>query len=109
MNHQDWKPVVFRKTNTIIEKPGYKGNNTQQKNASIEKRAENDTLQHKKITPVMRTTIQKARTLKGLTQKELATQCRFNVSIINEIESGKAIYNAQHIEKIKRVLNIKFN
>jgi len=110
MEHQDWKRIIVRKPNAHDNKEsGYKGNNQQQKNASIEKKAQNDILQHKKITNDMRSKIQQARTIKGLTQKELANRCRFTVTIINEIESGKAIYNTQHIEKIKRVLNISFN
>ena len=43
----------------------------------------------------------------GLTQKELAQRCNFNVQIVNDIETGKAIYNHIHINKIKRVLKMK--
>ena len=114
MDHQDWKPVIVRKNkNSDNDKTGknttYKASQKQQKDASIEKKAENDTLKHKQITLQMRQAIQKARNAKGMTQKELASQCRFPVSVINEIESGKAIYKHQHIEKLKRVLNIKFS
>lgn len=114
MDHQDWKPVIVRtaknKSNVNDKKATtYKASQKQQKDASIEKKAENDTLKHKQITVQMRQAIQKARTAKGMTQKELASECRFPVSVINEIESGKAIYNHQHIEKIKRVLKIKLS
>ena len=38
--------------------------------------------------------------------KQLAQKCNLPLQIINEIETGKAIYNHQHINKIKRVLKI---
>ena len=108
MEHQDWKPVIVRtKKPSDSKKSSYKGSQKNQKDSSIEKKADNDTLKHKQLTLQMRQTIQKARTSKGLTQKELANQCRLPVAVINEIESGKAIYNHQHIEKIKRILQLK--
>ena len=110
MNHQDWKTIIVHKpksnsdnkTNVTRKTP------TQQKLRSIEKKAENDELKHKQVTVEMRKTIQQARTSKGFTQKELAQKCGFTQKILNEIESGKAIYNANHMNKIKKQLGVKF-
>ena len=74
---------------------------------SIEKKADEGNLKHKHITKELRLQIQQARNSKGLTQKQLANNCQLTQQIINDIESGKAIYNHQHINKIKRYLKIK--
>ena len=78
-----------------------------QKAKSIEKKADEGNLKHKHITKELRLQIQQARNSKGLTQKQLANNCQLTQQIINDIESGKAIYNHQHINKIKRHLKIK--
>jgi len=48
----------------------------------------------------------KARTAKSLTQKQLASSINLSLQIISDIESGKALYNPQHISKIKRYLKL---
>ena len=45
-----------------------------------------------------------SRVKKKLTQKELANKCNLSIKIIVDIESGKANYNANHINKIKNLL-----
>ena len=109
-DHQDWKQVIIKKPQTTefrkennISKPS--SNN--QKLKSIEKKAEEGNLKHKQITKELRLQIQQARNSKGLTQKQLAQQCQLTPQIINDIESGKSIYNHSHISKIKRILKIK--
>ena len=37
-----------------------------------------------------------------LKQKDLAKQLNINVSVLNEIETGKAIYNGKLLSRIKR-------
>lgn len=109
MNHQDWKTIVVHKPKSNEKQSNVvKTTPTQQKHRSIEKKAENDELKHKLITVEMRKTIQQARACKGFTQKELAQKCGFTPKILNEIESGKAIYNANHMNKIKKQLGVKF-
>ena len=108
-DHQDWKPIIIKKKqidkNKININP--KQSLESQKINSIEKKAEIGDLKHKQITKELRLEIQKARNSKGLTQKQLAQQCQLTVQIINDIESGKSIYNHNHINKIKRSLQIK--
>ena len=106
LDHQDWKTIIVKKKREEkVSKP--KINNEQQKLNSIEKKAENDDLKHKTITLELRQNIQKARCLKKLTQKQLANNINLPLPVISEIESGKAIYNHQHIIKIKRYLKLK--
>ena len=110
-DHQDWKKVIIKKPKTTTEfrkeNNISKPSSTNQKLKSIEKKAEEGDLKHKKITKELRLQIQQARNSKGLTQKQLAQQCQLTPQIINDIESGKAIYNHSHISKIKRILKIK--
>ena len=51
--------------------------------------------------------IQKGRSEKKLTQKELATKINEKPAIINEYESGKAIPNNQILGKIERAIGVK--
>lgn len=106
LDHQDWKTIVVKKKREDkTSKP--KISNEQQKLKSIEKKADNDELKHKTITLELRQNIQKARCLKNLTQKQLANNINLPLQVISDIESGKAIYNHQHINKIKRYLKLK--
>ena len=108
LDHQDWKDIVVRKKPTINAgiKPKNLDPNTQKLN-SIENKADNDELKHDKITLELRQNIQKGRSSKGLTQKQLANSINMPLQKIQEIESGKAIYNGNNINKIKRFLKIQ--
>ena len=108
LDHQDWKDIVVHKKPTINAgiKPKNLDPNTQKLN-SIENKADNDELKHDKITLELRQNIQKGRSSKGLTQKQLANSINMPLQKIQEIESGKAIYNGKDINKIKRFLKIK--
>ena len=108
MNHQDWKPVVVRTTQSIKEeaKASKKLSESQQRDHKILKQVDNDELTHKKVSPELRKQIQQGRSALKWKQKDLAQKTNLPVSVINDIETGKAIYNPQHINKIKRVLKI---
>jgi len=108
LDHQDWKPIIIRKNakNNVVNSKK-KVDNATLKKISIEKKAEVDDLHHKKLTLELRQSIQKARCAKSLTQKQLSNSVNLPVQVISDIESGKAIYNAQHINKIKRFLKLK--
>ena len=109
LEHQDWKPVIINKkdtssntTNTTSKKLSDK----QQCDIKLLKQADNDELKHKKVPPEVRKQIQQKRGSLKWTQKQLAQKVNLQVSIINDIETGKATYNPQHITKIKRILKI---
>ena len=111
LDHQDWKQVVINpKKNTSVKQGGTKPtkvlSQTQQRETSLLKKAENDDLKHTKITNELRTKIIQGRASQKWKQKDLAQKCNLPISVINEIESGKAIYNPQHINKIKKILKI---
>ena len=106
-DHQDWKDIVVRKKlDKTIASNAKKIDNATQKLLSVEKKADNDELKHDKINLELRQNIQKGRSSKGLTQKQLANSINMPLQKIQEIESGKAIYNGNDINRIKRFLKI---
>ena len=105
LEHQDWKTVTVKKKKDEKSKEIKKKIDPNIKN--IEKQVDEDNLKHKKISPELKQKLIQGRCSQKLTQKELAQKCNLPLQIINEIETGKAIYNQQHINKIKRILKIK--
>ena len=106
LDHQDWKTIIIKKPKENVKNSTKKINNDAQKKISVEKKAEEGDLKQKKITLELRQDIMKARTAKSLTQKQLASYINLPLQIISDIESGKALYNPQHISKIKRYLKL---
>ena len=112
LEHQDWKQIIINKkdkkdknSSTLTTSKGTLSVK-QQTDIKLLKQVENDDLKHKKVPPEIRKQIQQKRGQLTWTQKDLAQRCNFQVSIINDIETGKANYNPQHITKIKRILKI---
>ena len=112
LEHQDWKPVIINKkgskdtSSNTTKTTSKKLSDKQQCDIKLLKQADNDELKHKKVPPEVRKQIQQKRGSLKWTQKQLAQKVNLQVSIINDIETGKANYNPQHITKIKRILKI---
>lgn len=107
LDHQDWKTIIVKKPKENLKISKKKISNNSQKIISVEKKAEEGDLKQKKITLELRQDIMKARAAKSLTQKQLASSVNLPQQVISDIESGKALYNPQHISKIKRFLKLK--
>ena len=109
LDHQDWTTIKVnkKKNNTEVKESTNKKKPVDLKAKKLEKKVDEDDLKHKKITPELKQQIIQSRCLNSLTQKQLAQKCNLPLQIINDIETGKAIYNHVHINKIKRVLKIK--
>ena len=108
LEHQNWTPQVVRNKKDNIDGGSKKKiSQAQQRDNKLMKKADNDDLKHDKITLELIVKIQQGRASQKWTQKDLANRCNLPVTVINEIESGKAIYNPQQINKIKRILKIK--
>tara|TARA_B100000902_G_scaffold65012_1_gene71568 strand:+ start:849 stop:1193 length:345 start_codon:yes stop_codon:yes gene_type:complete len=108
-DHQDWKTIVVKtnKKKGENKKSTKKIDNTTQKLMKVERKADNDELKHDVYTKEFRIAMVDKRTQTlNMTQKQLATRLNMPEKTIKEIESGKAIYNAGHYNKIKRVLKI---
>ncbi|MBD23781.1 MAG: hypothetical protein CMG46_02060 [Candidatus Marinimicrobia bacterium] len=110
LDHQDWDKVIINKNKSKKDAENtHKQQNIISKNVKLEKKIEQGELFHNKVPLSLRNEIVKQRNLKKWTQKELANKINLSIQIINEIESGKAIYNHVHINKIKRILKIPKN
>merc|ERR1712232_811711 len=76
--------------------------------ASAKKLAEaTEAQQTKRTGPELGKAIMQARTAKGLSQKQLATQVNAQASIVGQCEQGSAVYDAQLINKLERALGVK--
>ena len=107
LDHQDWSTIIINKKNKDTNKEkSTRISDEAQKQNKIEKKVEEGDLKHKKIDNDLRVKIIQIRNSKGLNQKQLANKVNFPVSVISDIESGKAIYNDKQINKIKRFLKI---
>jgi len=115
MEHQDWNTISIinpekqkqKLAKDIIQKKGDTSNN------DFLKKIENDTetFSYTKIPSALIKEIVAARVAKKLTQKDLANKLNMQLNIYTELETGKAIYSGitkQHIQKIERVLGVKF-
>jgi ribosome-binding protein aMBF1 (putative translation factor) len=105
-DHQDWKQVIIqtKKNKSSEHKP--KVSNETLQDRKLHKQVDEQNLKHKKVSLELRTEIQQKRSLLKYTQKDLANKINLPVNIINDIETGKAMYNPSHIQKIKRILKI---
>ena len=107
LDHQDWKTIIIKKPKDNVKNSKKKVNNDSQKKFAVEKKGDEGDLSQKKITLELRQSIMKGRSAKSLTQKQLASSINLPIQVISDIESGKALYNPQHINKIKRFLKLK--
>ena len=107
LDHQDWAQVTIRTRDSKEEEhTSIKLSESQQKERKLFKKDEEGDLKHDKVSPEIRKQIQQKRGQLMWTQKQLAQKCNLQVSVINDIETGKAKYNPQHINKIKRILKL---
>jgi ribosome-binding protein aMBF1 (putative translation factor) len=104
---QDWKPVIFKKKSTTLTKTTVARPKIHNPISSGVKLDENDEVSKIKYVPKeISNEITQARIFKKLTQKQLALGLNFKIDVINDIESGKAIYNGEHIARIRRYLGL---
>lgn len=121
MSDGDWKPVVLRKgpapkptsqaaiasaraSGQIESIP--KSQHTAPANARRLDDNEVESFRHATIPTEFKLALQKARQAKNLTQAQLAQQLNVQVSVVNSYESGKAVPDAQIIQKLNRALGI---
>jgi len=88
MEHQDWNVVTWRK-------PKKQEKNTtilsymQSKHSKLDNSEES--FRQPELSHTFRTSLQKARVSRGLSQKDLANMCHINVSLIQAYEKGTSV------------------
>ncbi len=112
--HQDWTPIVLNK-NTNTNKTPKQTHPHVQNTVKVQKiyDPENPDAEPD-VKPVMvdkefGMLIQKFRTAKGLTQKQLAAAINLPVQVISEYERGTGVRNGNYVSKIKKYLGITKN
>lgn len=122
INNQDTKPVVLRKSvndyskkeqtkkfgETVLRQTPTNSNKVVNNTPSYKMDDEN--YKPKVVTSEMAKKIVAGRAQKKLTQEQLAQKCNLSVSFIKNYEkpTSTTVYNSQHLQKIARVLDIKY-
>ena len=107
MNHQDWDTIYVMGNNELNNKKDKlkpKINKPISEEKKLENKIEKGDLKHKKTPTELGKQIQKDRLKLNMTRKDLAYKINLPIKTIDDIENGKAKYNPQHINKIKRIL-----
>ena len=104
---QDFKEIVFTKKS---DKP----NSSSHPRVEISK--QDKALLNDDDVPKLKTfgkengnTLRNARTAKNLTQEQLANQINERKNLINQYENGNIVVDNKVLNKLRRVLNVKFN
>ena len=98
LEHQDWEPKILRKRRPAPKKA--KGP------AFIKKKDPDEVKPLPKVSLTVGKQIQQARMQKGLTQKQLATQCNVKQQVIQEYECGRGKPDQKVLAKIRRILGM---
>jgi len=119
---QDWKPVVWKKhaPKTVKEAKarGFKvetrkriGGSQNLNSKHLKKLSkieqEDETFVIEKVSRDVRKAIQKGRTNKSLTQKDLAKRCNVKPQLVNDYEAGRTKPNPTILRKMQRILGVK--
>ncbi len=116
MDHQQWDPVILKKTNPNASKvtttvPKQHINKAQSAIKTEKIYDPNNPDAEPEIKPVMIDSefgkqIAAARCARNMTQKQLAAAINLPVNVINEYERGQGVRNGAYVSKIKSYLGI---
>ena len=119
MSHQDWEPVVFKKSSTQQQRSGNvesikkadSGNrqNVPQGNTyKLDNIDSSETkLSLKMIDSRAVEAVKRKRCDLKITQKELANKAQVPETVIKSLENGKEQHNPQLLTKLQRALGVK--
>jgi len=107
--HQDFKQVVFNKSNTTTQSKQYTHvNDFQSHQNALDKKLENDEMidinKNKVKTQELRKKLIEYRMSNKMSQANIAKKISIQSNIINEIEKGKLIPPPDIANKIKRLI-----
>jgi ribosome-binding protein aMBF1 (putative translation factor) len=109
MEHQNWEPVVFRKTGTATQ--GTLGKRPRDSNAPANQHARaleesTEVKKPKSVAPESRTELVKARLARGFTQDQADAACALPKHTFKAIESGQLTPNGSILSKISREFGV---
>ena len=108
---QEWDPMILnKKTKSDKSKDASSSNTVKYSDEAhrLRKIENNDEAQPiAKVSHNLRLEIQKARTAKKLSQKQLANLINQQESVVKDYESGKAIPDNNIINKLSKALGVK--
>lgn len=111
MLHQDLNTIVIGRPKTISKENKKLPKNKRPDLHAIKLENDTDNFEVKKVPKTLGKEIMNIRNLKKITQKDLALKLNVSKDIINNIESGKAVYDGKTkelINKIQNLMGIKF-
>jgi len=113
MSHQDWKPVVLRKTANQIKKSN---THSRGKHNTIAKRSgtqlsreltDGESVKPKRFEKSTIRAIIQARLEQKLSQKQLAQKASLQPKLIADFEQGRLTYQPQLLNRLKRSVGIR--
>jgi ribosome-binding protein aMBF1 (putative translation factor) len=105
MDHQDWEPITIKKnTNKDTTQKKHHPQGTGQKIND-----DDEVPKVRFIDKDFSNQVEKARLAKGWTHKQLAQNMMIAETIVTEVETGKAVYNGNIVNKFKTYLGINKN
>ena len=119
MSHQDWEPVVFKKSSTQTQRSGNvesikkadSGNRQNVPQGNTYKLDNIDSsdakLSLKMIDSRAVEAVKRKRCDLKITQKELANKAQVPETVIKSLENGKEQHNPQLLTKLQRTLGVK--
>lgn len=103
--YQDWDPVVLSTKTAKSETCTSPTGSSRAQKLDEHKESFDD---HKKIKKVIADAIKNTRIELKITQEQLAKQVNVRSNVINDIEAQRGIYDHVIMNKIKKVLGIKY-
>ena len=112
---QDWDTVVIRGKGAHVNAKKRRDGETEtrakfdgSKSSAMRKLDDaTEVAKPQRINPKIKEAIMKARTAKGLTQKELAQRAQVQPTIVQQYETGKAKADVAVLRKMERILGVK--
>ena len=114
MEHQDWKPVVLRKSvRPTPETVQVSTTATQKRNSSgtsVSRKLEtDDDYKPPTVTQSIAKQIRESRVLLKMTQEKLAQVCNIPLSVVRDYERETGLYERKYIDPLCKTLKIVIN
>ena len=107
---QTTQQIVTKAQRTGVQYEVVQKNTTNKKSYvnNVGKLLNDENLEIKTVPKEIATQVAQARADAKMTQEELAKKVSENVAFIRDLEKGEGVYKPKIVEKIEKVLNVKF-